>query len=423
MTTETVKAGESGAARCPDHDVLHRLLVGEVDDAERRAVQAHLDHCESCHEQMVLLVQSTSIDLPEVEAEPLSNAPGIPVVPAEGGFPVRGPALAEGTEVGGDFVVEQRLASGGMGSVYAAHQRSTGRACALKVMHAPLALEPELQARFLQEAKVASRIESEHVVQVLAVGVDGPNDCPWLAMERLEGMDLRGYVRAHGALAPGRVESFVAQICDALSAAHGEGVVHRDLKPQNLFVVERDGAEPHIKLLDFGIAKVLVDGTYDTTGAMGSPAWMAPEQCSPGRSIRPATDVWSLGLLTFYMYTGRPFWRAMNERAGVGTLMREMLFEPLAMGSDRARALGTRFPQKLDRWLEACLERDPNDRPSHAGEAFERYRTVLDAKEVEPEALAPTVVERSTGMARIVLAALVMAGLGWGFAVVMRGCG
>lgn len=422
MTTETVKAGESRAAGCPDHDVLHRLLVDEVDDAERREVQAHLDHCESCNEQMVILVQSTSADLPEEDAE----APDAFVLPSEeelGPLHVRGPALAEGAEVGGDFVVERRLASGGMGSVYEARQSSTGRSCALKVMHAPLAREPELQKRFVQEAQVASRIDSEHVVQVLAVGVDGPAECPWLAMELLSGMDLRAYVQQHGALAPARVESFVAQICDALSAAHDEGVVHRDLKPQNLFVVEQDGAEPIIKLLDFGIAKVLVDGTYDTTGAMGSPAWMAPEQCSPGRSIQPGTDVWSLGLITFYMYAGRPFWRAMNDRAGVGTLMREMLFEPLALGSDRARALGVRFPPELDRWLEACLERDPSARPAHAREAFERYRDVLDTCEARPATAAPSTTEGATRIAKVAVAATAMAALGWGLAMLLRACG
>lgn len=418
MTTDSVKAS---ATRCPDHDVLHRLLLDRLDEEERREVQAHLDRCEACHEQVLLLVQSSPRESPDdgVDAPEAPTRPEALIIPTELGPPslqLRPVALKEGTDVGDDFVVERPLARGGMGSVYEARQVSTGRACALKVMHARFAVEPELQARFLREARLASSIESDHVVEVIAVGVDGPGDAPWLAMELLPGADLKAYVAEHGPLPAHRVEAFVGQIGEALSAAHAEGIVHRDLKPQNLFVVERGGAEPLIKLLDFGIAKVLVDGTYDTTGAMGSPAWMAPEQCSPGRSIRPATDVWALGLLTFFMYAGLPFWRAMNDRGGVGTLMREMLFEPLPHGSDRARALGSGFPAGLDRWLETCLAREPEERYADAAVALAAYRRALDA-EVDARPVAAS--RRYAGVA---LATLLMMMLGGGVAMLLRAC-
>lgn len=389
---------------CPDHDMLHRMLLDQLDEEERQAVQAHFDACASCHEQMLVLVQSSQLDLAE-DGAPEDQPEQLEMDPSDAQDPR--PELLAGTRVGG-FVVVRPLASGGMGSVYVAAEERTGLERALKVMHAPLAREPELQRRFLREAQVATRIRSEHVVQVVAAGVDGPGHTPWLAMELLPGVDLQAYVDVGGALPESRVEAFMAQISDALAAAHEQGIVHRDLKPQNLFVVEKPGAAPTIKLLDFGIAKIVVDGTFNTTGAMGSPAWMAPEQCSPGRSVRPATDVWALGLLAFYMHAGRSFWLAMNGRGGVGSLMREMLFDDLPRGSDRARRLGVSFPRRLDAWLASCLTRSPSDRIADGRLAHEAYCRALLRREASAPAGGPSARGRGLWLG----AALLVAGGG-----------
>src|SRR5262245_23529435 len=137
--------------------------------------------------------------------------------------------IKPGTLIGREFEVVAPLAHGGMGAVYVATQRGTGARRALKVMHASLVRDEALERRFEQEARVGASIASDHVVQVIAAGVDEPTGMPWIAMELLEGMDLAQYVRARGALTIAESAEVVAQLCHALSAAHAAGIVHRDL--------------------------------------------------------------------------------------------------------------------------------------------------------------------------------------------------
>jgi eukaryotic-like serine/threonine-protein kinase len=274
--------------------------------------------------------------------------------------------LKPDTIVGGDYRVVRPLGAGGMGAVYVAEQLSTGSLRALKILHRDLAAdEAELQ-RFLNEARLTARIPSDHVVQVLGAGRDA-DGAPWLAMELLEGESLAARVRRDGRLAPGAVQEVFAQLCHALGAAHAASIVHRDVKPENVFlaVPRREGPRFTLKVLDFGIAKLVAQVRRTATVPVGTPLWMAPEQSEVNPEIGPATDVWALGLLAFYLLTGKSYWLSGHAaQAGVSAFLRELLYEPLPAPSERARALQCAdvLPAGFDDWFACCVCRQPSAR-------------------------------------------------------------
>jgi tRNA A-37 threonylcarbamoyl transferase component Bud32 len=289
--------------------------------------------------------------------------------------------LSPGVVFGGDYRVQRLLAQGGMGAVYAAEQISTGKARALKLMHPQLVANPELRRRFEQEARVGSRIDSDHVVEVQAAGVDAESGVPYLVMELLDGEDLAAHVRRRGPLSAAETSALVEQLAHALAAAHAAGVVHRDLKPENVFLARarQAGASVLVKVLDFGIAKLAAEaGSGATTAAMGSPQWMAPEQTERG-PIGPMADVWAMGLLAYFLLAGRPYWRtAQDPGATVTQLLREILFEPLEAPSARvARGGGPSLPAGFDAWFERAVARDPAQRFADARAAWSALAPVL----------------------------------------------
>jgi eukaryotic-like serine/threonine-protein kinase len=282
--------------------------------------------------------------------------------------------LPRDTVIGGDFRIEQRLGHGGMGCVYAARQISTGRMRAVKVLHERLQFEADARSRFEREAWVSAEADGEHLVEVIAAGIDGTTDLPWIAMELLEGSDLAEIVQAGGPLQPARGIDVLAQVCHGLGALHDVGVVHRDVKPSNIFVVMRSGAAGswHVKLLDLGIAKLAVS-VGDITQPVGSPAWMAPEQLDPRGLVSARTDVWALGLVGFWIFTGKVFWlTAKTPEASVQTLLGELLGAPIPPASERAAELGGRAPPAwFDGWFARCVARDPAHRFHSAQAAAE----------------------------------------------------
>ncbi len=292
--------------------------------------------------------------------------------------------LAAGTVVATDYRVEQELARGGMGTLYRVTQLSTGAERVLKVMHARLLRDPRGRERFLQEARASARIESDHVVQVLAAGFDDQG-VPWIVMELLRGEDLGHVLKRRGKLPPSETLEVFRQLGHALAAAHRAGLVHRDLKPDNVFlcVPRREGVPFTVKLLDFGIAKALDDIGTDSgpqhrmTSAVGTPLWMAPEQAQRGE-ITPAADVWSMGLLAFKLLVGRSYWRSGNiPDAPVERVLRELFGDPIEAPSVRAQELGTSLPAGFDEWFARCVVRDPNARFRDAAEALAALTPVL----------------------------------------------
>ncbi len=288
--------------------------------------------------------------------------------------------LAPGTVLGDDFRVVAPLSRGGMGAVYIVEQISTNKRRALKLMLEARTGDAEMRRRFAQEARVGSLVASEHVVDVIAAGVDAKTGVPWLAMELLEGEDLATYSERRTVLAPAEVAEIFAQLCHALGAAHDIPVVHRDLKPGNVFLARPRLSEARfvLKVLDFGIAKIMTSDA-STTKAVGTPLWMAPEQTQAGANISPATDVWALGLIAFRLLTGRLYWKGANELEPKGiVVMREILFDALAPASVRARELGgAALPAGFDEWFAHTVVRDPSVRFANARAAWAALGPIL----------------------------------------------
>lgn len=285
-------------------------------------------------------------------------------------------ALTEGQVFAGQFRVIKPLAQGGMGAVYVVEQLSTGKKRALKLM-LPTAAVVDGSRRFEQEARTSSLIPSEHVVDVIAAGVEGEERVPWLAMELLEGESLEDYLEQAGALTPNQAYEILSQFGHALSAAHDLGVVHRDLKPDNIFLARSrsSSSEFMVKVLDFGLATVVEASTRNTT-ALGSPLWMAPEQTQTNEPISLATDVWAIGLIAFRMLSGRHYWKGID--GSLVALMREVVLDPLVPASQRSRELGgAELPAGFDAWFGQCVVRFAAYRFAHARDALQELTILL----------------------------------------------
>jgi formylglycine-generating enzyme required for sulfatase activity/tRNA A-37 threonylcarbamoyl transferase component Bud32 len=296
--------------------------------------------------------------------------------------------LEPGTIFGKDFRIVRPLREGGMGAVYIAEQISTGKERALKVMAAALAFDAATRERFVLEARAGSKIESDHVVEVVTAGVDEATGAPFLVMELLRGEELADAVLRLGPLPLGDVAEVLSQIGHALEQAHALGIVHRDLKPENIFLAtsRRRDAAFTAKILDFGIAKLVEDSVKKTgTQPLGTPLYMSPEQTDRKGRISPATDVWALGLITFHLLTARDFWRADDSLAN---LLREICVDPIPLATSRAEDLRAQplepgqfpvpaLPGGFDAWFARCVSRDIDARFANAGEAVRAFAQLV----------------------------------------------
>jgi Ca-activated chloride channel homolog len=299
--------------------------------------------------------------------------------------------LEAGAVFGGDFTIVRPLRVGGMGAVYVAEQRSTGAKRALKLMQRELVKDPGLRERFEQEARVGASIESDHVVQVVAAGIDVATDVPWIAMELLEGMPLDDYLKAKGARPAGEVRFLLEQFCHAIAAAHDKGIIHRDLKPANVFLCTPRivGLSYVVKVLDFGIAKVLAEAKTARTAAVGTPLYMAPEQYEAGR-VTPATDVWALGLIAFELLTGKSYWKGASDNPTPASIMYETCLGELSPASQR----GGEMPPGFDEWFGKCVDRKPENRFVDARAAMEALAPILGASTPPTDPLIPSTSTR-----------------------------
>ncbi|MFO0547032.1 MAG: serine/threonine-protein kinase [Polyangiaceae bacterium] len=293
--------------------------------------------------------------------------------------------MKPGTIIGGDFRLVRPLSEGGMGTLYVAEQLSTSRQRAVKLLQPQLCADARVRQRFEQEARISASIESDHVVSVIAAGItDGGAGVPWIAMELLNGQDLAAVLAHTSVLDREDVRLIAAQLFHAIGAAHSVGIVHRDLKPENIFLARtrRVGAAFEVKVLDFGIAKLVADGNKSTTQAMGTPLWLAPEQATAGAEITPAADVWALGLILYRLLVGELYWRSGNADSPSGmAVLREMLMEPLETASARAARSGldARLPAGFDAWFERTVNRDPRARFPDARVAWTALEPLLRA--------------------------------------------
>src|SRR6478609_2341565 len=286
-------------------------------------------------------------------------------------------ALSSGQLVGGDFEVIRPLGAGGMGAVYVARQVSTGAVRALKVMRSRFASDPAFVQRFTLEARASAKIRSRHVVEVVQAGLDETLSMPWLAMEFLEGQTLNAAMDRYGPPRPADARELLEQLWHAMGAAHDAQLVHRDLKPENLFLARGDSPNLDftLKVLDFGIAKWLTGSEGVTTEQLVTPLWGAPEQSVAGAAVGPYTDVWSLGLLVFWLFTGKPFWPTEN---GLLALQKAIHYDAIPAASLRAVELGCARPlgPAFDAWFARCVTRAPCERFAHARAAGAALRDV-----------------------------------------------
>jgi formylglycine-generating enzyme required for sulfatase activity/tRNA A-37 threonylcarbamoyl transferase component Bud32 len=289
-----------------------------------------------------------------------------------------------------------------MGAVYVVDQMSTGKQRALKLMAPELVHNPDVRERFVREAKAAANIESDHVVETVTAGVDETTGAPYIVMELLRGEELADVVLRSGPLSVADVAEVLAQIGHALEQAHAQGLVHRDLKPENIFlcVSRRREAPFTAKILDFGIAKLVADGMQKTgTQPLGSPLYMAPEQTDRKGKICPATDVWALGLVTFFLLTGKSYWRGA-EGESLNVLLREIIVDPIVPPSERAKELGVtgELPQGFDAWFVRCVDRDVDRRYAEAGEAVRAFAEITRGVASERKLVVRTgAVDASSG--------------------------
>ncbi|MBE2251735.1 MAG: serine/threonine protein kinase, partial [Myxococcus sp.] len=210
------------------------------------------------------------------------------------------------------YQVESLLGTGGFGAVYKARHVHTDARVALKVLKRHLGSDPGMVERFLREARAAAAVGSPHIVGVLDAG-QSAEGTPFLALELLEGVDLKDLATNEAPLPPMRVVLLCLQVLDGLDAAHRKGIVHRDMKPANAFVVrrvdERGTDKDFVKLLDFGISKMHAEGGTSgltmTGVAMGTPSYMAPEQFFDARSVDARADVYSVAVMMYELLSGR----------------------------------------------------------------------------------------------------------------------
>jgi len=274
-----------------------------------------------------------------------------------------------GVTVAGKYLIKRRIGAGGMGAVYEGEHVEIGKRVAIKVIEHQHAKSDELAARFKREAQAASRVESEHIVHVFDVGRD-PEVGLYMVMEILSGTDLAARVENAGGQIPiEEATTLILQTARGLAKAHAAGVVHRDLKPANLFLTKREDGSPCVKILDFGISKIVraendpakSKGQSLTREGMviGTPQYMSPEQAQ-GLPVDARTDVWSLAAVAYEIYSGKPLFEARDTY--------EQMIVQIVMTKPKPLAeVAPRVPREVAAVIDAALVADVNARIPNAG--------------------------------------------------------
>ncbi len=349
------------------------------------AVQAPLSvcHCASPHRE-------------EAGCPTLVPSGGEAAAPGGVATQVLGPLSDRDSFIGqkfGSFQVVRELGRGGMGAVWLAEHTLIQKRVAVKVLHAHLAQEQRLVSRFLSEARTLTLIQHENVVMLYDLSLREGR--PYLVMEYLEGQSLASF--AKGPLEPMLAVELLSQVCDALGAAHAHGIVHRDLKPANVFLVPGSGGRHRVKLLDFGIAKLLTEpmGLTPTQNGtlLGTPEYMAPEQCSGG-PVDARADLYAVGVMGYLLVTGTlPF---------TGHHPAELLLAHLIKAPRLAHEVRSEVPPALSQILARAMAKRPEDRFATAAELRQALRAlVVPEPEKQPALTARVKVGGALGSAEV----------------------
>ena len=291
----------------------------------------------------------------------------------------------------GRYSIQKKLGEGGMGAVYLATHNLLDKQVALKILHGEFARKPDLVERFIQEAKAASRIRHENVIDISDFGIT-PEGLVFFAMELLNGHDLHTEVsraRLAGQLLPwSRSKKIFLQICAALAAAHDRGIIHRDLKPENVYLIDFLGDPDFVKLLDFGIAKMTeVDEggrKLTKTGMLfGTPEYMSPEQAR-GENVDARVDVYAMGCILHQLVTGRVPFEADNF---MGVLSMHLTEPPAPVPLEILDRISA--PRELAAVIEKALAKDRNQRWSSIEELANAVRTASGDAPVRAGTPAP----------------------------------
>jgi eukaryotic-like serine/threonine-protein kinase len=266
-------------------------------------------------------------------------------------------------EMVGNYRVLSALAGGGMGMVYVAEHKHMRKRAAIKFLLPELSKRQDIIARFFDEARAASHVDHEGIVQIFDCDYHPGTGQAYLVMELLQGMTLRARLVARGAAAPDEAwtKRIALGIAEPLAAAHAKGIVHRDLKPENIFLVERRGGDA-VKILDFGVAKLSasIKGEANTStiegSILGTPLYMSPEQCRGARELDGRSDVYSLGCMMFEMLCARPPFLGDTPTALISAHLAEAPVAP--------RALNPAISAELSALVLAMLAKEADARPA-----------------------------------------------------------
>jgi len=320
--------------------------------------QCHFDNppgsirCTKCDSDFNL----AGVTIPSDARTAVSGAPSgwsRPAQPASHAAGVSAP-LQPGSVLGGRYEILQMLGEGGMGAVYKARDREVDRLVALKVIRPELASQPEVLRRFKQELILARKVTHKNVIRIFDIGeADG---IKFISMDFIEGQDLRSLLRQKGKLAPEEAVNIMVQVGQALDAAHSEGVVHRDLKPQNIMI----DAQGRATVMDFGIARSMeLTGMTQTGALIGTPEYMSPEQAK-GQEVDARSDLFTLGIIFYELLTGKTPYQADTVLGLLLKRTQERALPPIELDST--------IPRYLNDVVLRCLEIEPRARYQKASD-------------------------------------------------------
>jgi eukaryotic-like serine/threonine-protein kinase len=267
----------------------------------------------------------------------------------------------------GQYTLEQRIGEGGIGTVYRAHHVMLRRPTAIKLLRADR-VGIEALRRFEREVQHTSQLTHPNTVAVFDYGRSSEGVL-YYAMEYLDGLDLEQIVRRHGPLAAGRCIDILAQVCGALQEAHERGIVHRDIKPANIILCEHGGVADVAKVVDFGLVKEIThDADTSSENIVGTPAYVAPETVTNPRATGPAADLYSLGVVGYFLLSGR---RPFEGHNAIEVCVQHVTAEPPPLSQ---LALG--IPDALEVTIMRCLRKRPEERFASAAELADALRAV-----------------------------------------------
>lgn len=298
------------------------------------------------------------------------------------------PSIAKGDVLLGKYQIQSVLGEGGMGIVAAAWHLNLQQHVAIKVLQPAIAYRKDVAARFIREARAASRIQHENVVRILDADTL-PNGAPFLVMEYLEGVDLEQLRIERRRLPHEEAVRYVLEACKGLAEAHEMGIVHRDVKPSNFFLVRKRNGQTCVKVLDFGISKLLEDpaGELTRTGVtLGSPRYMSPEQARSAKDVDARTDIWSVGTTLYELCTGKV--------AFEGEALADIFSNVLNVKPIRPRVHVPDIPLGLEKVILRCLEKDRNRRYPNIGALMQDLQPFATAR-----AIAATIPGAPLGIA------------------------